>query len=151
MNKILRRSVFAATAGAALAGATLVAAPAQAFTSSSSVYVGGTNYYVKAWSCNLYWSSCSWDAETSMSNSKSFTHRGDVKANGISVSITISADAGATITGNSTTLATARESGYGRYNYMAGVARPSVFSVSVASRSRLDTAAADPSSGWTTW
>lgn len=150
MNGLIRRSLVAA-AGTAMVAGTVLAAPAQAFTSSSSIYVGGTNYYVKAWSCNLYWSSCSWDAETTISNSKSFTHRGDVKANGISVEVTISADPGATITGNSTTLATAKESGYGKYNKMAGVARPSVFSVSVASRSRLDTAVADPSSGWTTW
>ncbi|KGN40399.1 hypothetical protein [Knoellia aerolata] len=150
MNTLVRRSLLAA-ASTALVGGTMLTSPAQAFTSSSSVYVGGTNYYVKAYSCNSYWSSCSWNAETSMSNSKNFVHRGDVKANGISVSLTISADSGAGITGNSTSLATAKESGYGRYNYMSGVARPSVFSISVAARSRLDTAAADPSSGWTTW
>jgi hypothetical protein len=136
---------------AALALVTVSGSPAGAFSSGSSITTGGVTYKASAYSCNLYWSSCSWNSSVSLSSSRSFTHRADVKANGINVSLTISADSSAGISGNSTSLATATEYGYGRSGYMAGVAKPSVFSVSVAARTRLSSGSAYVNSGWTTW
>ena len=112
------------------------AAPAQAFTTDNSVTVSGVRYYAKAYSCNVYWRSCSWNSSISISRSKAYTHRADVKANGFSLSISISSGGGVTITGNSTSLVTASRSSYGTSSYMAGVAKPSIFSVSVAARTR---------------
>ena len=148
----MRNRTKVALAGAALlATGAIASAPANAFTTSTSLTAGGVTYSSKAYSCNLYWSSCSWNAEGKLSASRSFTHRADVKANGISVKITISADPSATISGNSTSLATAKETGYGKSNYVAGVAKPSVFSVSVAARSRLTSGSYTATTGWTTW
>lgn len=148
MKKILSGVAAATMTVASVAAMTT---PAQAFSSSSSITTGGVTYKTSAESCNVYLRSCSWSASTSLSKSRSFTHRGDVKANGISVSITISADPSASITGNSTKLATAKETGTGKSNKMAGVAKPSIFSVSVASRSRLNSGSVSTNSGWTTW
>lgn len=145
----VRRTVIPGV-GALLIGAAM-AAPAAAFSSGSSITSGGVTYKVNAYSCNVYLTSCSWNTSANLSQSRSFSHRSDVKANGINVSISISADPGASISGNSTSLATATESGYGRSNYNDGVAKPSIFSVSVASRSRLASGAVTASSGWTTW
>lgn len=147
----MKRRLWAAIAAPLIAGAALVPTSADAFSSSSSLTASGVTYTAKAYSCNLYWSSCSYNAEGVISSSKSFTHYADVKANGISVKVTISADPSATITGNSTTLATAKESGYGKYNKVSGVAKPSIFSVSVAAKSRLYAGGQYVSSGWTTW
>jgi hypothetical protein len=143
------RILAAAVLGGAIAVASSV--PAQAFSSSSSMTSGGLTYKASATSCNLYWDSCSWSASGSLSASRSYTHTADVKANGISVSITISADPSATITGNSTTMAHAVEKGYGTYNYDDGVAHPSIFSVSVAARSKMAVGSTNVQTGWTTW
>lgn len=153
MTRKTHRLVGMVVSGAALAGTMgmVAATPAQAFTNDGSLTASGTTYKVHAYSCNLYFRSCSWDTSMSISKSKSFTHRSDVKANGIGVKITISADPSASISGNSTSLATAKETGTGRSNKTAGVAKPSIFSVSVASQSRLAAGGISLSSGWTTW
>lgn len=151
MNRKLTGTLAIAGAAAALTMGT-PALHAAAFTSDSTATYSGVTYRAHAYSCNLYVTSCSWDTNVSSSVKKSFTHTTDVKANGIGVSITISADPSATITGNSTSMAHATEKVYGTYNYTAGVARPSIFSVSVASRSRLSTSSGSMvSTGWTTW
>lgn len=136
---------------ASMVGVLGLAQPASAFTSSSSVTLSGNTYYVKAWSCNLYITSCSWDAEAKSTYTRTFTHYGDVKANGINVTVTISASPSVTISGNSTSLATAKRTVTATSNYMSGVAQPSIFSVSVAARSRMVNSAVSLSSGWTTW
>jgi len=138
----------AALLAALLAMSTLAIAPAGAFSNSSSLTTGGKSYDVEAYSCNWYWRNCSWSADFSQSHFQNFTHRGDVKANGWRVSVTISADPSAEIIGQSTTLATAREPGRGRSNAMSGNAKPSVFSVSVAARWA---GGQYLNSGWTTW
>ncbi len=148
-KKTLVRLFTAATIGGAVALATSV--PAHAFSSSSSMTSGGLTYNASATSCNLYWDSCSWSATGGLSSSRSFTHTADVKANGVNVSLTISADPGATITGNSTSLAHAVEKGYGTYNKDSGVAHPSIFSVSVAARSKMAVGSTYVQTGWTTW
>ena len=150
MSSTLVRRVGVPLAAALTLGA-LAASPAQAFSSGSSITTGGVTYSVSANSCNVYLNACSYSAGASLSANRSFTHRADVKANGINVSVSISADPSATITGNSTTLATATESGYGRSNSVSGTARPSIFSVSVAARSRLSSGSTSVNSGWTTW
>jgi hypothetical protein len=147
----IARALTTAVALASMIGLLAVAQPAQAFTSGSSINVGGNTFSVKAWSCNLYVTACSWDAEASSSQSRTFTHKGEVKANGINVSVTISAAPSVTITGNSTSLATASRTITGTYNYMSGVANPSIFSVSVAAQSRLISGSTNLASGWTTW
>ena len=138
---------------AALGGAFALASsvPAHAFSSSSAMTSGGLTYRASANSCNLYWSSCSWSASGSLSSARNFTHTADVKANGISVSITISADPSATISGNSTSMAHAVEKGYGTSNSDSGVAHPSIFSVSVAARSKMAVGSTYVQTGWTTW
>ena len=121
------KRLAAITLGTSLA-VTLLAGPASAFDASNSLTSGGVTYSAKATSCNLYLTACSWNTSASISQSKSFTHRSDVKANGINVSLSISADPSASISGNSTSLATATETGYGRSNTMSGTASPSIFS-----------------------
>lgn len=150
MNRFKKKAVVAVMAPLMAAGA-IAPSQAGAFSASSSITASGVTYTAKAYSCNLYLTSCSWNVEAIMSKPKSYTHYGDVKANGISVKVTISADPSATISGNSTTLATARETGYGTYNKISGQANPSIFSVSVASRSRLVAGGQSVSTGWTTW
>ena len=149
----IKRNIWRAMAvSATVAGLGMgMAVPANAFSSSSSINVSGVTYTANAWSCNVYVRSCDWDAEATTSATKKFTHRGDVKANGISVSVTISAGPSATISGNSTSLATASRTVTAKRNYMSGTAKPSIFSVSVASRSRLTSGSVTANSGWTTW
>ncbi|MCW3156929.1 hypothetical protein [Micropruina sonneratiae] len=147
-----RVTATAVSAAALLTTATAFAAtPAQAFTNDNAVTVSGVRYYAKAYSCNVYWRSCSWNSSISISKSKSYTHRADVKANGFKLSITISKGGGVTITGNSTSLVTAKRSSYGTSSYISGVAKPSIFSVSVSARTRLAAGGQNVSSGWTTW
>lgn len=148
ISTIKRVAATAVAVGAIAAGA---AAPAHAFTNENSINVSGTRYYVKAYSCNIYVTSCSWSANATISSRKSYTHVADVKANGFGVSITISASPGVTITGNSTSLASGRKTGTGTSSSMSGVARPSIFSVSVAARSKLWAGGQYVSTGWTTW
>ncbi|MDO5533467.1 MAG: hypothetical protein Q4F65_02295 [Propionibacteriaceae bacterium] len=141
-----------ALAGTTMALMTLAPAmPAHAFTSSSSATVSGVTYRASATSCNSYWTSCSWNTSARTSVRKTFRHTSDVKANGIGVSVTISASPGITITGNSTSMAHASKSVYGTYSSMSGVARPSILSLSVAARSILSSSAGGVSTGWTTW
>lgn len=147
----LRRIATTAVAAAAFATSAYAATPAQAFTNDGSITVSGVRYYAKAYSCNVYWRSCSWNSSISISRSKSYTHKADVKANGFKLSISISKGGGVTISGNSTSLATASRHSYGRSSYMSGVAKPSVFSVSVSARTRLYAGGQYLSSGWTTW
>ena len=149
LNKTPLRVLTAAVLGGTFALASTV--PAHAFSSSSSMTSGGVTYRATATSCNLYLTACSWSATGSLSASRSFTHTADVKANGINISLTISADPGATITGNSTTMAHAVEKGYGTYNSDSGVAHPSIFSVSVAARSKMAVGSTYTQTGWTTW
>lgn len=149
-NRIVR-ALATAAALASMVGVLAVAQPAQAFTSSSSITVSGNTFWVKAWSCNVYFTSCSWDAEATSTFTRTFTHRGDVKANGINVSVTISAAPSVTITGNSTPMATATRTVTATSNFMSGQANPSIFSVSVAARSRLTSGSTSIDSGWTTW
>ncbi|MGV8909548.1 MAG: hypothetical protein ACOH1Y_11250 [Propionicimonas sp.] len=149
LKKTSLRLLTCAALGGALAFATTV--PANAFSSSSTMTSGGLTYKASATSCNLYWSACSWSATGSLSASRSYTHTADVKANGVSISITISADPSATISGNSTTMAHAVEKGYGTYNSDSGVAHPSIFSVSVAARSKMAVGSTYTQTGWTTW
>ena len=146
----LRRIAATAVSAAALAS-TAYAVPAQAFTNDGSLTVSGVRYYAKAYSCNLYFRSCSWNSSISISKSKTYTHKADVKANGFKLSISISKGGGVTITGNSTALATASRHSTGTSSYMAGVAKPSIFSVSVSARTRLYAGGQYVSSGWTTW
>ncbi|HEX5595492.1 MAG TPA: hypothetical protein VFX61_05615 [Micromonosporaceae bacterium] len=136
---------------ASMVGIIGLAQPANAFTSSSSITLSGNTYSVQAYSCNLYVTSCDWSATARSTYSRSFTHYGEVKANGINVTVTISASPSVTISGNSTSLASAKRTLTGTYNYMSGVAKPSIFSVSVAARSRLVNSAVSLNSGWTTW
>lgn len=150
MSTIVTRAAAAALAAAALA-ATASSVPAQAFTAENSLSVSGVRYYAKAWSCNAYLTACSWDSTATISTSKSYTHKADVKANGFSLTINISKGGGVTVSGNSTSLTTASRSSYGTYSYMAGVAHPSIFSVSVAARTRLYAGGQSLSTGWTTW
>lgn len=147
----LRRFAATAVTAAALSGAAFAAPTAQAFTNDNSLTVSGVRYYAKAYSCNLYWRSCSWNSSISISKSKSYTHKADVKANGLKLSISISKGGGVTITGNSTSLATASRHSTGKSSYMSGVAKPSIFSVSVSARTRLYAGGQYVSSGWTTW
>ena len=147
----LRRMAATAATAAALATSAYAAVPAQAFTNDGSVTVSGVRYYAKAYSCNLYFRSCSWNSSISISKSKTYTHKADVKANGFKLSISISKGGGVTITRNSTALATASRHSTGTSSYMAGVAKPSIFSVSVSARTRLYAGGQYVSSGWTTW
>jgi len=151
MNK---KNLARAAAAAAISGlcALSVASPAQAFSASSTMTSGGLTYKAYAESCNLYWNSCSWYTNGSLSASRTFTHTSDVKANGIGVTINISTkEAGVSISGNSTSMAHAVERGYGTYSSTAGVASPSIFSVSVAARSKMATSVNYVQTGWTTW
>lgn len=149
-TKSFRRAI-ASGLGAALLVGGLAVVPANAFSSSSSATVGGVTYKASATSCNVYFNSCDWSASGTLSKSKSYTHKGQVKANGINVSVTISASPSATISGNSTSLASATRSGTGRSTSMSGVASPSIFSVSVAARSTLSSGSASVTAPWTTW
>lgn len=150
---MLKKTSVRLLSAVALGGAIALAGsvPAHAFSSSSSMTSGGLTYKASATSCNLYWDSCSWSATGSLSASRNFTHTADVKANGVSVSVTISADPSATISGNSTSMAHAVEKGYGTYNADSGVAHPSIFSVSVAARSKMAVGTNYVQTGWTTW
>lgn len=143
------------TGAGVLAAATLTSAittmPAHAFVSDSSATLSGVKYSAHAHSCNTYTSSCSWDSSATASTRKTFTHTTDVKANGINVSISISADPSVSISGNSTNMAHASRKVAGTRSSMSGVARPSIFSISVAARSRLSTRSGNVTTGWTTW
>lgn len=125
--------------------------PAQAFSSSSSLTANGVTYKVSAHTCNLYWRSCDWSTSASLSKSMRYTHTSTVKANGLGVKLTISKSPSATLSGNNTNLVTSKQHGYGRYSYNKGVAKPSVFSVSVAARSSMTAGGRTVSTGWTTW
>lgn len=135
----------------AIGAGAIVPASVDAFSASNSVTISGTTHNVSAYSCNLYWSSCSYNAKASTSRTKSFTHYGYVKANGFNVTVNVSKNAGVSISGNSTTLATLSKSVYGTSHTIYGVVKPSVFSVSVAAKSRLKASGVDFSTGWTTW
>jgi hypothetical protein len=149
-NRIIR-ALATVVALASMVGVVGIAQPAHAFTSSSSITVSGNTFWVKAFSCNVYLTSCSWDAEATSTFTRTFTHRGDVKANGINVSVTISASPSVTITGNSTTMASATRTVTATRNFMSGQANPSIFSISVAARSTLTSGTTSVNSGWTTW
>lgn len=147
---IRSRIAIGATALLVAVGA-ISAAPAEAFTSSNTATVGGTTYYVKAYSCNSYWSSCSWNSKATISKSKYWSHYTYLKTNGINVSLNISKSPGISITGNGTKNATLHDTGTGRSSYMSGVAQVSPFSVSFSAYSRLYSGGQKISSGWTTW
>lgn len=140
-----------ATIALSLAGLFTLTTSAQAFTSSSTLTANGVTYKVTATTCNLYWRSCSWNTTASLSKSMNYTHTSSVKANGIGVTLTISKDPSATISGNHTNLVTSKEQGYGRYSSNKGVATPSIFSISVAARSQMSAGGRTVSTGWTTW
>lgn len=132
----------------------LMVGPANAFSASNNLTSGGVTYSVKAKSCWFYSSivrtGCAYSGSMSISKSKSFTHRVDVKANGLNAKVTISASPSVTISGNKTTLATASKSGTGRSHAISGTAKPGL-SVSVAARSRVASGSVSLNTGWTTW
>ncbi|GGU32780.1 hypothetical protein [Streptomyces lavendofoliae] len=105
MNKGIRMRLMSGAAAAFAAGAlVLTASPAHATSSSTSVGIpGGNKISVNAWHCGFYVTACDWKASTKMSGTnprkaKWIQNRAELRAHGVSVSITISKNPEATLT-----------------------------------------------------
>lgn len=129
-------------------------ASALTFDAGNSASMGGTTYRAEAHSCFAFtpWSGCDWSSSVSVNKSQSFTHRTEVKANGLNCSISIGKSAAFTISGNSSSLVTLTKSTSGTKYSMSGHASPNAFTLSIAARSTfVSGGSAKVSSGWTTW
>lgn len=106
------RAVRAASLMAAATGfaALAVANPAMATSDSASWNLsGGDTWQVNAWHCGTYVNACDWSSSTKLLGSnpataQSITNRAELQAHGVSASLTISKDPGATLTMKSKSL-----------------------------------------------